>query len=164
MNAIGTSSRGHTRAQLEDTPVPIRLKLSALWASLMFLYVYVDVLAFFKPGTITDILDGRVWEFEISQPWALGALMLMTVPALMVFLPLALPAGVARWINVIVGSLYVPVSLGNVLGESWWAFYWFGAAVETALLLVIVRSAWAWPRAAESRPEFADARIAVAQR
>jgi hypothetical protein len=112
----------------------------------MFLYVYVDVLAFFKPGTIADILVGRVWEFEISQPWALGALVLITIPALMVFLSMALPAGVARWTNVVMGSLYVPVSIFNVVGESWWAFYWFGAAVETALLLLIVRYAWSWPR------------------
>jgi hypothetical protein len=111
----------------------------------MFLYVYVDVLAFFKPGTIADILVGRVWEFEISQPWALGALVLVTIPALMVFLSLAMPSAVARWTNLIVGSLFVPVSIFNVVGESWWAFYWFGAAVEAAMLLLIVRYAWVWP-------------------
>lgn len=52
----------------------------------MFLYVYVDILGFHKPGTIPDILIGRVWEFDITQEWALGALALMTVPILMVFL------------------------------------------------------------------------------
>lgn len=149
---------------LADERVPIRLKLSALWASVMFLYVYVDVLAFFKPGTIADILVGRVWEFEISEPWALGALVLMTIPALMVFLSVALPADVARWTNIVVGSLYVLVSIFNVVGESWWAFYWLGAAVETALLLVIVRSAWTWPRTAELHTESAEGQIAVGQR
>lgn len=164
MQAKAIPSHEQTRAPLEGERVPIRLKLSALWASFMFLYVYVDILAFFKPGTIADILVGRVWEFEISQPWALGALVLMTIPALMVFLSLALPAGVARWTNLVVGSLYVPVSIFNVVGESWWAFYWFGAGVEAALLLVIVRSAWTWPRAAELRTESAEGRIAVGQR
>jgi hypothetical protein len=163
MKVKAIPSHGQTHGPLEDRRVPIRLKLSALWASFMFLYVYVDILAFFKPGTIADILVGRVWEFEISQPWALGALVLMTIPALMVFLSLALPAGVARWTNLVVGSLYVPVSIFNVVGESWWAFYWFGAAVETALLLMIVRSAWTWPHAAELRMESAEGRIAVGQ-
>ena len=49
----------------------------------MFVYVYVDILAFYKPGTVRDILEGRVWEFDITQGWALGVLVLMTVPSLM---------------------------------------------------------------------------------
>lgn len=130
---------------LEDVQVPVRLKLSALWVSAMFLYVYVDILAFYKPGTIDDILVGRVWEFEISQVWALGALVLMTIPSLMVFLSLALPAHVARWTNVVIGSLMVLLAIGNAVGETW-AFYWFGSAVEAVLLLLIIWYAWTWPR------------------
>jgi hypothetical protein len=52
---------------------------------------------------------------------------------------------VARWANVVVASLFVLVSIGNAVGETW-AFYWFGSAVEAALLLVIIRYAWTWPR------------------
>ncbi|HUF14396.1 MAG TPA: DUF6326 family protein [Acidimicrobiia bacterium] len=131
--------------RLEDVQVPVRLKLSAMWVSAMFLYVYVDIFAFYKPGTIDDIMVGRVWEFDITQGWALGALVLMTIPSLMVFLSLGLPARVARWANVVVASLFVLVSIGNALGETW-AFYWFGSAVEAALLLLIIWYAWTWPR------------------
>jgi hypothetical protein len=134
--------------RLHDVPVPVRLRLTALWVAVMFLYVYVDILAFYKPGTIEDILVGRVWEFDITQAWALGALILMTIPILMVVLSLMLPARAARWGNVIVASVFVLVAVGNVVGETWYAFYWFGALVEAALLLLIVRLAWAWPRVA----------------
>lgn len=134
---------------LEDVTVPLRMKLSALWATVMFLYVYVDLLAFFKPGTIDEILVGRVWEFDISQGWVLGAMVLMAIPALMVFLSLALPAPIARWTNVIVGSVYIPVSIFNVVGETWIYYYWFGAIVEAALLVLVVRYAWRWPRVSE---------------
>lgn len=158
------SSQGRVHGLPEQGRVPLRLKLSALWASFMFLYVYVDILAFFKPGTIADILAGRVWEFEITQSWALGALVLMTIPALMVALSLILPARAARWANLVVGSLYVPVSIFNVVGESWWAFYWFGAAVETVLLLIIVRSAWTWSRAAALRTESVGELVAAGPR
>lgn len=137
--------RSSEQNQFEDSRMPVRQKLSALWVSMMFLYVYVDILGFYKPGTIDDILVGRVWEFDISQAWALGALVLMTIPSVMVFLSLELPARMARWANVVVASLYVPVSIFNVVGESW-TYYWFGAAVEVALLVLIVRSAWMWPR------------------
>lgn len=146
-----TKTRGsdkHELRRLEDAPVPVRLKLSALWATVMFLYVYVDIFGFYEPGTIDDILVGRVWEFDISQGWALGALMLMTIPSLMVFLSLVLPAGVTRWANLVVGSLFVLVTIGNPVGETW-AYYWLGAVVETALLLLVVRYAWTWPGASD---------------
>jgi hypothetical protein len=47
-------------------------------------------------------------------------------------------------------------SIGNSIGESW-AFYWFGAAVESALLVLIIRSAWSWQRSVPSTPELATA-------
>jgi hypothetical protein len=136
------------RRGLEDVQVPVRLKLSALWVVTMFLYVYVDIFAFYKPGTIDDILVGRVWEFDISQGWALGALALMTIPGLMTFLSLTLPPRAARMTNLVVASLFVLVSVGNAAGETW-AFVWFGSAVESVLLLVIIRYAWNWPRSVD---------------
>jgi hypothetical protein len=148
MTSNALRSNEQNRRGLEDVPVPVRLKLSALWVVTMFLYVYVDIFAFYKPGTIDDILVGRVWEFDITQGWALGALALMTIPSLMVFLSLALPARVARWTNMLAASLYVLVSIGNAAGETW-AFYWLGSAVEATLLLLIIRHAWNWPRSVD---------------
>jgi hypothetical protein len=55
------------------------------------LVVYVDIFAFYKPGTVRDILRGRVWEFEINQGWALGVLALMTIPSVMIALSVLLP-------------------------------------------------------------------------
>jgi hypothetical protein len=139
---MGSNPRDH---KLSDDKVPVRLKLSALWASLMFLYVYVDIFSFYKPGTIDDILVGRVWEFDITQSWALGAMALMAIPSLMVFLSLALPARTARLTNLAVGSLYIAVTIGGSIGETW-AYYWLGSAIETLLLLMVVRYAWTWPK------------------
>ena len=136
------------RPPLDDPRVGTRTRLSALWIAVMFLYVYVDILAFYKPGTIDGILVGRVWTLDITQGWALGALVLMAVPALMIVLSLTLPAAAARWTNVVVAALFVVVSLGNAVGESW-LFLWLGAAIEAVLLLLVVRFAWAWPRHVE---------------
>ena len=66
-------ARRHATRELEDIKVHVKLKLAALWASVMFMYVYVDVIGFFKPGVIEDILAGVVWEFEITQTWAAGS-------------------------------------------------------------------------------------------
>ncbi|MCQ6483105.1 hypothetical protein NPN19_25050, partial [Vibrio parahaemolyticus] len=51
---------------LIEQPVPVRAKLAAAWTSFMFLYAYVDILNFYTPGTVSDILDGRVFEFALS--------------------------------------------------------------------------------------------------
>jgi hypothetical protein len=91
-----------------------------------------------------------VWQFEITQTWALAALALMTIPSLMVFLSLALPARANRWTNIVVAALYVPYSIGNVIGEAWVLYFWFAVIVEVALLAVVIRYAWTWP-ATESR-------------
>jgi hypothetical protein len=129
---------------LEQDFVPVAVKLSALWASTMFMFAYVDIFSFYKPGVVRDILRGKVWEFDITQVWALGALALMTVPALMVFLSVGLRPGVSRWANIVVAGLYIVVSLGSLAGESW-AYLYFGAVIEVALLVTIIRYAWTWP-------------------
>ncbi len=143
-------ARRHATRDLEDIKVHVKLKLAALWASFMFMYVYVDVLGFYGPGVIEDILAGFMWEFEITQTLLVGALALVTIPSVMVFLSLALPARANRWTNIVVASLYVPVSIFNVIGEAWVFYFWFAVIVEVALLALVIRYAWTWP-AAETR-------------
>jgi hypothetical protein len=138
-------ANGSTPSTVDDTKVPMRQKLAALWASVMFVYIYVDILALFKPGFIEDILSGIVWQFEINQAWALGALALMTIPALMVFLSLALPAKTNRLTNIVVAALYIPISIANAIGEPWVYYFAFAAGVEVVLLALVIRYAWTWP-------------------
>lgn len=136
------------RPALDDQPIPVRLTLAAAWTSFMFLYAYVDILNFFTPGVVEDILDGRVFEFDLSQTFSTAALALVSVPALMIVLSVTLPAGASRTANLAVASLYVPVTAFNLTGESWLLFYGLGVALELALLALILRAAWAWSRSA----------------
>ena len=131
---------------LDDRQMPVRAKLAAAWTSFMFLYVYVDILGLYKPGVIDDILVGVVWEFDISQSWATGALALMAVPLLMVLLSMTLPPRTNRVTNLVVAAIYVPVSVGNVIGESWTSFFGLAVALEVTVLAFVLRSAWIWPR------------------
>ena len=133
---------------LDDQPVSVRATLAAAWTSFMFLYAYVDILNFFTPGVVADILEGRVFEFDLSQTFSTTALALVAVPALMVVLSVVLPAGAARVTNLVVAALYVPVTAFNLMGESWLFFYGLGVLLELALLGLVVRSAWTWPTAA----------------
>ena len=135
---------------LEDQPIPVRAKLAAAWTSFMFLYAYVDILNFYTPGTVDDILDGRVFEFALSQTFSTSALTLMAIPIFMIVLSMTLPARVSRIANLVVAALYVPVTVFNLASESWIVFYGLGVALELILLALILRYAWTWPRTAQS--------------
>lgn len=143
-------TRQPATATLEDQPIPVRAKLAAAWTSFMFLYAYVDILNFYTPGVIQDILDGKVFEFDLSQTFSTTALTLVAIPALMVVLSMTLPARVNRITNLIVAALYVPVTAFNVVGGSWLFFYGLGVVLELILLALILRYAWTWPRTAPS--------------
>jgi hypothetical protein len=141
-----------TKTALHDPPAPVRAKLAAAWASFMFLYIYVDYLHLYKPGIIDDILAGVVFEFDTSQTFVVLALMLVGIPSLMILLSMTLPARANRTVNLVVGSLYIPVSAFNMVGGSWTYFYGLGVVLEVIILAVILRSAWAWPRTASPAP------------
>jgi hypothetical protein len=130
---------------LEDVKVNLKIKLAALWASFMFLYIYVDYFHLFMPNAIGDILKGIVFKFDITQGFLLVALVSVTIPVLMIFLSVALPATINRWANIILATLYIPYTLFNLVGEAWMHMF-FGAAVEVVLLGLIIRLAWKWPR------------------
>ena len=130
---------------LEDIKVSLKLKLATLWAIFMFLYIYVDYFALYMPSKIGDILKGKVFVFDITQGFLLAALASVTIPALMIFLSVALSAKVNRWANIIIAVVYIPFTLFNLVGEAWMHMV-FGAVVEVVLLCLIIRYAWKWPR------------------
>ncbi|MGB7486442.1 MAG: DUF6326 family protein [Phormidesmis sp.] len=130
---------------LEDIKVNVKLKLAALWASFMFLYVYVDYFHLYMPGSIEDILAGKMFVFDITQVVLLTGLASVTIPALMIFLSVVLTAKVNRWTNIIVAAIYIPFTLFNLAGEAWMHMV-FGAVVEVVLLLLIISYSWKWPK------------------
>lgn len=129
---------------LEDIKLNVKLKLAALWASFMFLYIYIDYFHLYMPGALEDMLAGKVFVFEITQVFLLVVLATVTIPALMIFLSVALPAKVNRWVNIIIAGVYIPYTLFNLVGEAWMHMV-FGAIVEVVLLLLVIWYAWKWP-------------------
>jgi hypothetical protein len=128
---------------LEDIKLNVKLKLATLWASFMFLYIYVDYFALYMPGKIEGILAGKIFIFDISYVFLLIGLISVSIPALMIFLSVALPAKVSRWANIIIAAVYIPYTLFNLAGEAW-VHMVYGAVVEVALLLLIISYAWKW--------------------
>ena len=135
-----------SRSALEDLRMPVQARLAAAWTSLMFLYIYVDYFHLYKPGVIHNILGGRVFDFDITPTLLTIFVVVIGIPALMVMLSMTLPARANRATNLVVASLYIPVSAFELVGESWIYFYGLGVGLEVLLLAFILSSAWTWPR------------------
>ncbi|CUR57028.1 conserved membrane hypothetical protein [metagenome] len=133
---------------LDDQPLSVRTKLAAAWTSFMLLYAYVDILGFYTPGNVADILDGKVYEFDLSQTFSTTVLSVLAVPMFMVVLSTTLPARLNRTTNLVVAALFVPFTVFNVAGGFYLYFYGLGVVLELVVLALIVRWAWTWPRTA----------------
>ncbi len=134
---------------LDDQRVPVRTTLAVAWASFVLLYLYVDFIAFYKPGVVDDILDGIVWQFDVTPAWAVTALALLAIPILMVVLSAILPARAGRITNLAAVAIQIPFAAFNAVGEigtEWMPFYLLAIALEFFVLAVILRHAWTWPR------------------
>ncbi len=141
----------NTQKKLENINVHVKLKLAMLWTSFMFLYIYVDYFALYMPGKIDNIIKGKIFVFDITQEFIFIALALAVIPILMIYFSIALPARVNRLTNISVAIILIPYMLFNLAGEAWVHMY-FAAAIEVALLCLIIRYAWRWPEIEISNP------------
>lgn len=130
---------------LEDIKLNVKVKIAAFWTSFMFLYIYVDYFHLYMPGSIEDILAGKVFKFDITYVFLTIVMTFVIIPTVMIFLSVALPAKVNRWTNIIVATVYIPYMLFNLAGEAWLHMY-FAAVVEVILLLLVIWYAWKWPQ------------------
>jgi hypothetical protein len=129
----------------DDVKVHVRLKLAALWTSVMFCYIYADYFGLYKPGTLQRMLAGRMGPLgPTTQKVLLGTSVLMAIPSVMIFLSVALRPNLSRWLNIGFGVLFTLI----ILVTMWdWTFYVFYGVVEVTLTSLVVWYAWRWPRA-----------------
>jgi uncharacterized protein DUF6326 len=136
---------------LDDTLVPVRMKLSLLWVSVMLCYIYCDYFELYLPGKLQSMLEGRMGPLGVvTQSVLLGTAVLMAIPSLMVFLSVALPPSLSRLANIVFGIMYSIIMLGVVLYPTW-VFYRFFGVLEIALTLLVVWYAWTWPKRMQPR-------------
>ncbi len=133
------------RTVFEDVKVNVKIKLSALWASLVLCYLYGDYFGLYKPGSLQSMLDGQMGPLgPTTQGVLLGTSIMMAIPCVMVFLSLVVPPKINRVANVALGLVYTAIMILTMPGA--WVFYLFFGVVEIALSLAIVGFAWKWPR------------------
>jgi len=130
---------------LEDVKIPVKLKLSALWAATLFLYAYGDIFGFFRPDVIESVKAGKIGGFQINQAFLLAVSIYILIPSAMIFLTLVLKPEVSRWANLIISVAYFATIVLSAIGETW-AYYIFLSLAEAVLTLLIAWHAWKWPQ------------------
>jgi Family of unknown function (DUF6326) len=130
---------------VEEGRVGVRLKISALWIGMLFLFAYGDIFGFFQPGRLEEVGSGEISGIEITQVFLFAVSAYIAIASAMIFLTLVLRPPVARWTNIVLPILYIVSILASVIGETW-AYFWFLSLAEIALLVLIIWHAWSWPR------------------
>jgi hypothetical protein len=129
---------------LDDIKVHVKIKISALWVSVMFCYIYGDYFGLYKPGALQGMLSGKMGPLgPTTQGILLGTSAMMAIPSVMVFLSLVLKPRLNRWLNIILGATYTVIILITMQGE--WMFYIFLGVIEIVLTTLVVWYAWTWP-------------------
>ena len=138
--------RTTTPRQLRDTPVDVKLVLSALWIAMLFVFAYVDIFGFYRADVLDAALDGKVatTPLAVNQVFLTSTLVYILLPTLMVVLSVLLRARVNRTVNIVVSLGYAITIIVSCIGEEW-AYYLLGSLVEVVLLVAIARTAWKWP-------------------
>jgi hypothetical protein len=129
---------------LEDIRVPVKLKLAALWTSVMFLYIYADYFGLYVPGALQKMLEGEMQPLgHTTQAVLMETSAMLAIPAVMIFLSVALRPKLNRWLNIVFGVIYTLI----ICITMWsWYFYIFYGVMEIALTGLVVWYAWKWPR------------------
>jgi hypothetical protein len=143
----------------QDYWINPRLRITALWTSMMFIYAYVDLFSLYRADVRADIEAGKIFAFTIGQGFLLGVTIYILVPSVMLFLTLVLPVRLTRTLNIVLALLYALTIVGGTIGEANY-YYILGSVVEAALLAGVVYYAWSWPKVADSLTAPADQPLA----
>ena len=120
--------------------------LSTLWIFAMFNYIYADILTFFEPGMLEQLMTGSVGGIQFTQGFLLGAAILMETAIVMVLLSRVLKYRANRWANIIAGVLHTAAVFSSMfVGSPPALHYIFFGTIEMVCTLFIVWYAWTWP-------------------
>ena len=119
----------------------VRIKLSALWVSLMLTYLLGDVLRIFSG----DFIAGEVVGMQMGQGIWFGMAILLAIPVFMITLSLTLPFRLNRWANIVLTVFFF---VFNLIGLPTYPSAYDKLLIIVGLVLnvLIVWYAWRWAK------------------
>lgn len=140
-----------TTKVLESHPVSIRAKLAGLWIAAMFCYLYADILSFYDPWLLAEILKGNLgFVGPITQGLKFAIGVLMSIPSFMVIACCFTSATICRRLNILFGTIKT-LAIVITLVISTHYYYIYFAVLEIAITSYIVWLSWKWPSDITSR-------------
>jgi hypothetical protein len=116
--------------------------MAALWATTMMIFAYVVLFSLFRPDFRAALDQGKVFVFDVGQPFLLGVTIYVIIPSLIIYLSLVMPRRLNRVVSISLAGLYAITIVGGAVGE--WGYYVLGSVVEVVLLALVVHHSWTW--------------------
>jgi hypothetical protein len=130
---------------LQDSSIDIRIKLAALWTSLVLCYLYGDYFELYTPGKVTSLISG---DGILDTPAKLfAATLVLVAPSIMVPVTVIVRPPIVRASSVVLGIGFAVTTILIAISSltSWYGFYVLLAAVESVIAGTIAVMAWKWP-------------------
>lgn len=130
------------KANQVSSLIDVRIRMAALWAATMMIFAYVDIFSLFRPDFRAALDQGKVFVFDVGQPFLLGVTIYVIIPSLMIYLSLVMPRRLNRVVSISLAGLYAITIVGGAVGE--WSYYVLGSVVEVVLLALVIHHSWTW--------------------
>ncbi len=129
----------------KTTKIDMKVLLSTLWIFAIFNYLYADVLGFYEPGVLEELMTGSIGGIQFTQGFLLGAAILMETAIVMVLLSRVLEYRANRLANIIAGVIHTLAVSGSMfVGSAPSLHYMFFGTIEIVTTLLIIWLAWKW--------------------
>ena len=130
------------KANQVSSLIDVRIRMAALWAATMMIFAYVDLFSLFRADFRAALDQGKVFVFDVGQPFLLGVTIYVIIPSLMIYLSLVMPRRLNRVVSISLAGLYAITIVGGAVGE--WSYYVLGSVVEVVLLALVIHHSWTW--------------------
>lgn len=130
----------------ENPKVNIKIRLAAMWTSVMFCYIYCDYFELYVPEKVEGLVNG---QNMLNSPVKLfTASLILAIPSIMIFLSTLLKPKINRFLNIFFGALFTLMMLFIAFNSltPWYGFYVFFAILESSITFLIIWYAWNWPK------------------
>jgi len=89
----------------------VQITISALWVAVMLSSLMGDVLRFYEPGIIKQIIAGEVEGMQQTHRGLLVSATFMAIPIVMVVLSMTLNYNANRWANIVFSIFFFGFTL-----------------------------------------------------
>ena len=122
----------------------VQITISALWVAVMLSSLMGDVLRFYEPGIIKQIIAGEVEGMQQTHRGLLVSATFMAIPIVMVVLSMTLNYNANRWANIIFSIFFFGFTLIWLLVKHPPAYKILLGSVGLVCNALIVWYAWKW--------------------